>query len=284
MVSTRSLTRFTGIGRPVDLREPSNRFAVLAFVLFGVGGFVAVLLLDDIGWVSAAGRGGAYGVAAFLTWAIGREVDPDHPRSARYGTFAYVPLAFLGAPAIAALFATLLAARVVVRTSGRAPRLLDLVVLTGVAAAAGAGSASGLAAGLVLAIAIWLDTRPPDAADSGHTIAAAAAATAAVVGALAADRLAPGWTQPTVWEWVAAGAVAVAAALLRTPRVDTMADSGDAPILPVRLVRGRVLVLLTVALALAYAGGPTVATLGAVVAAAVGAAVTSIQVTRAPRP
>lgn len=283
MTSTRALARFTGIGRAIDPRRPSNRFALLAFTVVTLGAFAVAFALGDTGWAAALGRGVAHGVAAFLCWALGRELDPDHPRSARYGVFAYVPIAFLGPPALAAVLATMLAVRVTVRTTGRAPTLVDLLALVGVAAAAGASSDAGLPAGLLLAVAIWVDTFAPRPADSGHAIAAVAAATAAVVGALAAGRLPAAWTSPTPWEWVAAGALALAAAMLRTPRVETTADSGDVPLSPTRLMRGRVLALMTVALALAYVGGPAVASLGAVVAAAVGAAVTSIQVTRAPR-
>lgn len=59
--------------RAIDLRYPSNRYAVGAAL-----GALLLSRLTDRTWPQA----GRVGALAFLAWAVVREVDPDHPQSA----------------------------------------------------------------------------------------------------------------------------------------------------------------------------------------------------------
>lgn len=69
----------TGLGRPLDPGLPSNRPAIIGLAIAAVSAAVGDLLqsgLVDL-MVSLTTA-----VAVFLSWAIARELDPDHPKSA----------------------------------------------------------------------------------------------------------------------------------------------------------------------------------------------------------
>ena len=69
----RQLQRGTGLYRRVDLAYPSNRLALIVSIIAGT--LVALITRDFLIAVSC-------GVTTFSTWALGRELDPDRPRTA----------------------------------------------------------------------------------------------------------------------------------------------------------------------------------------------------------
>lgn len=259
--------------RPVDLDVPSNRFVVFASGAVVVVATVVLSVVDaELGTVDAAGRALRFGVGAFLTWAIARELDPDRPMAARNAVLAYLPATLLGTPALAATAAVLLAARVGLRSTGSAPTLLDLAVLVGLAGFA-ATSAPGFVAGLALAWAVFDDGGLPDAPAPVRTqIAAIAVAAAAVVTSVATGSFLSAWRAPgllgIVWILVVVTAVVV------HPRAVSVASPDDrgGPLSVRRLVRARVLVTATLALSLLWAGADALAALAPAAAALVGVA------------
>lgn len=138
----------SALPRAIDLRYPSNQFAV--------GGFVAgVLLSRTLGrsWTASLGDG----LAGFAAWATARELDPDHPETA---TLA-LPLAWAaavagGTPNPLGSFAALTGLRVLTGTVGVAPTTTDTLTLAAMStvtalsgervAAALPGAALGLSA------------------------------------------------------------------------------------------------------------------------------------------
>ena len=93
------LTEITTLGRPIDLRYPSNRLAVGVTIVTGVVAFV----LSDAGGLQRPAEAAAVAIAAFLGWAVGHELDPDHPRSAGYAAVLAAVLGFfVGPPALGA--------------------------------------------------------------------------------------------------------------------------------------------------------------------------------------
>ena len=250
----------TGLARPIDLSVPSNRFAVvLAAVAVAVTWPLAVVV-GDAGVVAGLGRAAAVGVGAFLAWAIGRETDPDHPDTARLAGVLFAALAWIGAPALAGLFALLLAVRLVARTTGHAPTLVDLVVLVAVAGLA-ARTASGFTAALAIAVGLYLDTRHARPASSRNHVAAGAAGVAAVAVTILAGGLLQRWTVPSVPELVLAVAVLAASFRLRAGQVRSVADLTGQPLDTGRVTAARRLLVGTLAGALLWSGGGAVAAL-----------------------
>ncbi len=117
----------TSLDRSIDLNYPSNRFALAiailaACVAFFLGSSWLVLISSAL-WV-------------FATWALGRELDPDHPLTANIASGCVVVLLALhpGSRALAfqALCATgvlMLCARASLGTTGRALTWLDQLII-----------------------------------------------------------------------------------------------------------------------------------------------------------
>lgn len=129
------MQRFTHLGRPVDITYPTNRAiaAISLSVLIGVGIwglFAQGLLLSDV-----LLQGMGFAGAVFLTWALGREFDPDGEMYAFFPIPLTILLVYwLGQPDFTLLFLCLLLMRVVNRTIGLAAKPGDvffvLVIMT----------------------------------------------------------------------------------------------------------------------------------------------------------
>ena len=127
------MERLTHLGRPVDLTYPTN----VAIAVLSVATLIAVslwqLLYLHSGFMVALLQGGKLAGVVFLTWALGREVDPDaNPVAFLAIAPAIVLSVFVGAPDFSLLFLTLLLLRVVNRSLGvpakRGDSLLVLVL------------------------------------------------------------------------------------------------------------------------------------------------------------
>jgi len=126
------LTDFTALGRtPIDPRYPTNwAIAALALVVAIAGAIVHLLtgaaLLESVLWGIGAG------FLPFLTWALGRELDPDHDLSAFVGT-GLVLSAFLlpDMPSLVLILWLLLVLRTVNRSVGLPAKPLDSLGVLG---------------------------------------------------------------------------------------------------------------------------------------------------------
>ena len=123
----------TSIGRPIDLKYPSNRYMV---ILLAPSAVLAVLLglWQGGSWADVLAFALATALAAFGGWALGRELDPDDQVAA----FVALVLAVLvmlimgagrGGGLFLVLFATLGLVRQVNRTTGLEARLSDSLIL-----------------------------------------------------------------------------------------------------------------------------------------------------------
>jgi hypothetical protein len=270
----------TTVGRPVDLRRASNRLAMTAAVAFTVVATLATLLATDAGLAASLWRGLATGLGAFLAWAIGRELDPDHPAAARDAVLAYVLVAVTGAPEVVATAAVLVAVRILARTTGRAPTRLDLAGLIVVAGLAGQSSV-GLVTGTALATAMWLDARAdghaPEGGEDGpptltpELIAAAVAFVATFGVTLVSGAFLGGWRGPTPLEGVVVLAAAIAAARLRTGVLTATGDLTREPLDPARIRRGQQAAGATLVVAFLWSGAAAIPALGPLAAALIGA-------------
>ena len=114
--------------------------------------------------------------ATFLSWALGRELDPDHEPT---GLLAAIPagaLVLLGFDiSILATVAALMSARLLVESTGRRPLPTDLAGMA-VMASVVSFTALGWVFGFGLAIAIYLDDRMAEEHSSQGVVAAIGAA------------------------------------------------------------------------------------------------------------
>lgn len=155
---------FSALPRGIDWNNASNRFVVL----FALGGGVVVAIINL--WLRSDPAltlldSVLMSLYVFLTWAIAREIDPDHPSSANVAsimTFAVTCFLLPGLPvSILEMFVLLLVLRMVIRSTGPQVTFLDLTLILG----------SGLVVGVVntdwillvlLAVGFLLDFVLPD--------------------------------------------------------------------------------------------------------------------------
>lgn len=272
------MTSMTSLARPLDLSRPSNRLPLLATVVFLAVGTGTTLAMSEATVGAAVWDGAHYGLGAFLVWALGRELDPDRPRAARYGVFTYVALVWLGRPAVLATVATLTAARIVLRPVGFEPTRVDLVGAVVVAGWAAAVHPVGVVAALAVAAALLADGRLAGDARSEQMAAGAVAAGAGLVLAAVQGTLLAAWELPTVPGLLAVLLAAAAATRILGPaEVHSTADATRQRLSERRLRWTRTLVVLTAALTVVWAGGGGVAGVAPVLAAIIGAGVTGVR-------
>lgn len=121
------LQHVTGLDRGLDVKLPSNLFALVAAL--SAGSIVAVQRSSALEVIAGAGW-------VFSSWALGRELDPDRPLTAAITSSAVVT-ALLSLPeskglAFAGLSATgvlMLAARAGLNSTGRALKIGDELLI-----------------------------------------------------------------------------------------------------------------------------------------------------------
>ena len=129
------LADLTALGRtPIDPSYPTNwAIATLALVVAIAGTIVRLLtgaaLLESVLWGIGAG------FVPFLTWALGRELDPDHDLSAFVGA-GLVLITFLlpDMPSLVLILWLLLVLRIVNRTVGLPAKPWDSLGVLGLGA------------------------------------------------------------------------------------------------------------------------------------------------------
>jgi hypothetical protein len=128
------MTDITALGRSIDPRYPTVRaIMLLAVAVAGAGALLHLLsgtsLLESVGWAIGAG------LVLFLTWALGRELDPDHDLSAFVGVgLAIIGLWLIETPSLLVVLWLLLVLRLLNRTVGLPARPLDSLGVFGLGA------------------------------------------------------------------------------------------------------------------------------------------------------
>ncbi len=119
------------LGRPVDLRVPTNRaIAVLSFLGLLAGSVTGQV--RGLVWSEAVLQGLAWAGSIFFSWALGRELDPDHPSSAFLASAGGLAGSILlGPPSFLLSLWILLSARMITRSTGSEPGILDIAGVTG---------------------------------------------------------------------------------------------------------------------------------------------------------
>lgn len=160
------------LGRPVDPRFPTNKaIAILALLSFVGGAIWGWFEFGALG--PAASRGAQAGLAVFLSWALGRELDPDHNISAFVAAaLVLVTLVLFRSVGLWSIGLAVPLARLVNRTIGPPARHSDIAIvllLLGAVAFTGTWAPLGVAV-----VAFGLDARLVDGQPSRIMFAAIA--------------------------------------------------------------------------------------------------------------
>ena len=157
MMNAEKISEMTALGRPLDPTYRTNQIIMIVLPVAAIVGFVASLLAAQP-LVDALASGVLMAVAVFSAWAVSREIDHDHPKSAfvAAGIVAGVML-FYGLPDLDILivFGAMMFARTVSRIVGPPARFFDTVTMLGLVALMGiTGNWLGL---IVAAIGFGMD-------------------------------------------------------------------------------------------------------------------------------
>ncbi len=131
MIGIRSIT---ALGRPLDLSYPTNRLIALAsLTVYAL--YFAYLLLAAVPAAEALLSAFGAGIALFLCWAIGREIDPAYDWSAFYALpFVLAAALYYGSPDLLSLFFILLLMRFLNRSTGLRATAFDALMLVALGA------------------------------------------------------------------------------------------------------------------------------------------------------
>ncbi len=129
-MSYHSIYRYTAIGRPLDPAWPTNKAVLILLPLIWLSGLAWSMYLGQ-GLLAAASNGLVFALAAFGSWALGRELLPDDHAAA----FISMVMAFLAclafySPGLLLLLSTLMLVRIVNRSTGMPARTSDSVLVT----------------------------------------------------------------------------------------------------------------------------------------------------------
>lgn len=132
---TFDITQFTAIGRPLDPEHFPNLLAMILTPVAGVVGALVIFFTQGgfsegvvDGLMTAVRAGFFTAAAAFVAWAIAREIDPDHDYSAFLAmALAVLAMLVLDAPAIGLISSAvvLISSRVVNRIVGPPAKIAD---------------------------------------------------------------------------------------------------------------------------------------------------------------
>jgi hypothetical protein len=266
----------SGLGRSLDFSHPSNRFVGAATVGAGLIA-AAAALANGRGSTEVLGDGVLAGGAAFVAWALARELDPDRPVGAGVAAVVAPVILLAGPPDLLVCGLLMISARIIAGTTGRSLGLIDVGVV-GLWAVAVAFRDAGFPIALITAIA-------PATSAWWHRSAARLLFVASgliLTGVVAlAVLLADGgsWPQPTgvARGLLVAGLAAGIVSTWAVPRVRSSTDSRRGGIISTQRVRLARLGTLGAGVgAMLWAGEPGVLALGPAWAALGGTAVWSI--------
>lgn len=149
------LYRFSSVARPVDPAYPTNRAVLRLLPVVAVAAVVAAAL--GIGHASPAQAALAVTLSAFGAWALTRELAPDdNPAAFMSLVLAMGAQLAFGPVSVIPLFVALVLARIVNRSTGLWPRVVETVLLVGFVCWAMARLGDPMI-GLAAALAFFLD-------------------------------------------------------------------------------------------------------------------------------
>jgi len=266
----------SGLARSIHPAHATVRIAALVTVAAGLVAGTIGLMEGEA--VSGAARSGFLaGGAAFIAWALTREIAPDHRVAAAVAGATAPLLIFSGPPDLLAAGLLILPVRVIAGTTGRDLTAIDLLAL-GVGAAALSLREVGVMVAIVTALspgaAAWWARR-----SRGVLVATSVAMTAVVILLVVVPGDHDPWVQPGGFArgLLVGGLAAGLVAAWVVPSVSSTVDSRrGGRVLTHRVRLARVTALLAAVATALWAGGRGVLALGPVWAALAITAVSSI--------
>jgi hypothetical protein len=246
------LADISALARSVDPRYPTVG-AILALSLVVTVGGTAFQLVQGTGLQEALLWGVNAGLAVFLAWALGRELDPDHELSAFVGAgLSLAGRVLFGAPALLALAWMLLALRLVNRSTGLPAKIQDTLGFLGL----------GLwltwqeswVYGLATTIAFFLDSRlfRPHPRHLGFAVLTLLGTLGLTLMQSTSNR--DGW-QGTGLLWAMVAATLLFVLIIPASRkLEATGDVTGEPLRPARLQAAQILALLTGLFTAAWSG------------------------------
>jgi hypothetical protein len=268
--------RWSSLARIVDPGIPSNRLAVGGTLTAAlVVGLLLLLGLDaGLSPFSAA-------IGVFLAWAIGRELDPDHPTAAAIAMPVSLGLLLLLGPSSLLVSAgVLLGVRMTAGTVGSPLRSLDIVGIVALSALLGT-TTIGFVGAAAMVVGVFVDEPR-----RSRSMAIIAASTTAFVAASLIAGVEWSWTAPDAagWATLVVGAVAVVAVVPAAPP-SSLCDRRTVPVRRERVTAARGMAGIAVLAGFALAGQAGIAALaGTTVAALAGTAIRRMLSYRRPIP
>lgn len=206
--------------RSLDPTIRSNQAVAVLTLLAAVAGFVTAINSARSPWLAVEAGG-----ATFLSWLLGREIDPDRDATALVAAVAGAVWAVSGQPVDLFFLGGLgIAARLTLESTGRRPLATDLVAIA-TGASLIAFRPLGFVAGFGLAVAIYVDGRLSAEPFRNHVIASVAAAAGAGVMATIAGAFPQRLPNLTPWLVVSIAGLGLVAVLRDPPSPTTQVDS-----------------------------------------------------------
>lgn len=120
--------KLTTIGRAIDLRTPTNLAVVILTLVTFLGGLLVTSLFRGEALATSALTSLAWAGSVFLSWALARELDPDRWFSAFFAVAgALVAASLFAPPVLLTMFWFLIAMRIINRSTGLPPGVIDVV-------------------------------------------------------------------------------------------------------------------------------------------------------------
>lgn len=153
------ISDYSSLARVVDPRYPTNlAILILSALTGGVLFLYCFFQTNDL--QSSIIAAVTVGLTVFLTWALGREIDPENELSAFVGLALVIPgYWLLDTPNFLAILSMLLLLRLLDRTTGYVPRFLDSIAILGLGALL--TIQGDWMFGLLTAAVFYLDSRLP---------------------------------------------------------------------------------------------------------------------------
>lgn len=241
--------KYSGIARPIRLSEKTNLLISLLslFTLLATTG--VLYYRSSLGLGEATFGGINYGLAVFLCWAIGRELDPDRPKTAFAGVgLMLVPL-FLWLPRveIILLLTLLFLLRLLNRSPGTPIKPLDILLL--IALIGWLFYLGHWIIGLAGIIAFWFNSKLPEPQPWHKFIAVLIALLIIISSYLRPFIVPPGYLSPGITILVVALSTAFA---LYMRQLKELKSTGDADFNPLFLKRVKVAQLLALLMAVIF--------------------------------
>jgi hypothetical protein len=145
----------SAMGRPLDPHYPSNLLAIAGSVGTGIVFAIFNLFASE----PLASSPFAAGMAVFLAWAIGREIDPDNNAAAALAMLVAAVYSVLAAPSVMLGAGMLITSRLASGTVGIYLKSIDRIVLIALGGLLGAGATTAAALPALIAAILIIQPR-----------------------------------------------------------------------------------------------------------------------------